>query len=215
MVLVACCLVAYALGIVTNFFGQPMFRVFFVVSYSTAHEIVAYAAIAGGVGVGVAALIMGLLRNRKTVPHAEADKNLYVPIITSSAFKLETFCKTEKVVEQKSAPRPITQTVAEPRIGNGTARLHMSDMANKSAQTVKQPKIEDETVTRMANPVNKDKIICSDCKKEFSTPLIMLDYSQATPKLVSYCPYCNQPVNAQQKSRADEEIWKKYVKNDA
>jgi uncharacterized Zn-finger protein len=214
-----------------------MFSMFFIISYNTAHQIVAYGAIAGGVGIGVAALIMGLRRRHKVSLSDEVENDSEVPNRTPSRVKLISSAvsmkdsampiraptsvsfgmsgSTEKVAEQKSVPKPIVHMVIQMKNGSEGGRIQMDGTPNKMAPTMTTPKIETEAVAPMASSVDKGKITCYACKKEFSTPLIMIDYSEPKAKLVSYCPYCNQPLTAQQDSLAKEDVWKKYVKNGA
>lgn len=46
----------------------------------------------------------------------------------------------------------------------------------------------------LATSSNGEKITCPNCQKEFTTPMLMMDYSGKEPKLARYCPYCNSKV---------------------
>lgn len=47
-------------------------------------------------------------------------------------------------------------------------------------------------VKAQALQANSMVISCPNCKKVFSKPLIMLDFSGKQTKLVNVCPYCNE-----------------------
>jgi uncharacterized Zn-finger protein len=48
-------------------------------------------------------------------------------------------------------------------------------------------------------------ISCSSCKKNFSKPLVMLDFSEGKAKLVNVCPYCNTVLGSAEK-QSDQDI---------
>jgi len=47
-------------------------------------------------------------------------------------------------------------------------------------------------------------IICPNCKKVFSKPLIMLDFSSGKAKLVNVCPYCGYVLGSAEKSKGKD-----------
>ena len=65
MIAITCCLVFYAVGIITDFFASPMFSMFFIISYDTAHNIVSYIALAIAAGLCITALATSLLKKGK------------------------------------------------------------------------------------------------------------------------------------------------------
>jgi uncharacterized Zn-finger protein len=48
-------------------------------------------------------------------------------------------------------------------------------------------------------------ISCSSCKKNFSKPLVMLDFSEGKAKLVNVCPYCTAVLGSAEK-QSDQDI---------
>lgn len=72
MIMIACCLVLYAVGIVTNFFASPVFSMFFIISYDTAHDVVSYVALA--IGLSMIALTISLVKKRKSAVLKPEDK---------------------------------------------------------------------------------------------------------------------------------------------
>jgi hypothetical protein len=170
-VLAACVLVVYGVGTVTDLFANPIFAPFFLVNYETAHTIAAYAA-AVGITVGIAASAFYLLKKQKT----GAIKNLGAAELT----------------------KPLSSMPQPPKYA-----LTKEDKTKKPEQTMPKPAFTENPPVKAAPKEDKptsapatkdDKIVCAKCKKEFSTPLLMYDYSTSEPKLASYCPYCNQPL---------------------
>ena len=48
-------------------------------------------------------------------------------------------------------------------------------------------------------------IFCPSCKKVFSRPLALLDFSGKSPKLVNVCPYCNSRLKGE-KAKQDKDV---------
>jgi len=63
MIIVAVGLLFYAVGIATNFFGSPVFSMFFIISNETAHN-VAYLAVAIAIALIIMTLAMSLIKKR-------------------------------------------------------------------------------------------------------------------------------------------------------
>jgi hypothetical protein len=191
MIIVACCLIAYALGIVTNLFAQPMFSMFFIISNSTAHGIVTYGAIAGAVGVGAAAVFWGFKKYR-VAPLFEPVNKSEEPVKASSPIKSKTAIKAEEEVpEQASIPKAAVQT--EEPWGQVIPPLIVGGETAPETVTATESVAETESVSANTN----GKIICPACQKEYSTPMFMLDYTDSLPKLVCVCPYCNVKLQIQ------------------
>jgi uncharacterized Zn-finger protein len=49
-------------------------------------------------------------------------------------------------------------------------------------------------------------VSCSSCKRVFSKPLVMLDFSGGKAKLVNVCPYCNTLIGKAEKRNDAETI---------
>lgn len=57
---------------------------------------------------------------------------------------------------------------------------------------------------------NKGTFSCPKCKKQFSQPIFMANYTDSKqPKLVAHCPYCDQTFDIKQND-SEEELLKKY-----
>ena len=76
IIVIACSLIFYALGIVTNFFANPAFSMFFIISNETAINI-AYATVVGAVAVLIIGLTVALRQKRKIIK----PQTIYKPII--------------------------------------------------------------------------------------------------------------------------------------
>jgi hypothetical protein len=172
ILLPACLLIVYGVGVATDLFSSPIFSAFFIFSYETAHTIAVYAAIAGAAVAAIACIfvfrkrLIGTFKPNPTLPMvAAAEKISQTPTATLPVV-------TKKVVVQKVEQKdPLPQ--------------------NKPASESKPKE------NAPANPVDSEKngkITCPNCKKEFTTPMLMMDYSGKEPKLARYCPYCNNKV---------------------
>lgn len=79
----------------------------------------------------------------------------------------------------------------------------------KEGKVRKEPQKFTEEVTRnaFAREENGRGIVisCSSCKKNFSKPLVMLDFSEGKAKLVNVCPYCNAVLGSAEKQK-DEDV---------
>jgi hypothetical protein len=62
-----CGLIFYAAGIATNFFASPIFSIFWIISYQTAHNIVTYVAVAAAAALTITALSISLIKKPKPV----------------------------------------------------------------------------------------------------------------------------------------------------
>jgi uncharacterized Zn-finger protein len=48
-----------------------------------------------------------------------------------------------------------------------------------------------------------DQLTCPTCKREFSHPVFMLDYSGLRPRLIRRCPYCDLPIDSTQNAATE------------
>ena len=181
ILVVAGILMFYGIGIATNFFAQPMFSMFFIISNETAHNIVAYIAIGAAVAIGLLGLVMVLKKRRSYSPKIQIKP--VMPLVqrpikaVSSDFKMDN--KSDRInLEQKKKPSAPIQ-IAE----------------GSKAEMVNEPEVHQITVKPdVAKTTIPEKSKCPSCKKEFSTPMLMIDYSSPKAGLVSYCPYCYEPI---------------------
>jgi uncharacterized Zn-finger protein len=194
--------VFYAVGIITNFFASPVFSMFFVISYDTAHNIVSYVAIAMAVSLSIAALAISLVKRRKSVLLLEPE---YEPVIDVVDAPGEALVQATSSVDDQKIPsnaeghgaeqedelnkQPATQSI-DPSTAQAPAEL----TADKNATTYQEAVLT----------LNKDKITCPACKKEFSIPVFMLDYTGLKPRLVRHCPYCDQILDLEQETTMEE-----------
>jgi hypothetical protein len=196
LILAACCLVFYAVGIITNFFASPVFSMFFVISYDTAHNIVSYVAIAMAVSLSIAALAISLVKRRKSVLLLEPE---YEPAIDVADVPTEALVQaTSSVDDQKIISNPQ---------GQGTEQedeLNKQPVMRSTMKALSQAYAHPNTNNDASNnqePVLllfHDQLTCPTCKREFSNPVFMLDYSGLRPRLIRRCPYCDLPADSTQ-----------------
>ncbi len=80
----------------------------------------------------------------------------------------------------------------------------------------KQPPKPTEPNTIQDETSNQEPVVenlrntCPACKKDFKTPIFMVDYDSPTPRLIKYCPYCMTSFGFEHRNAANEEIWNKY-----
>ena len=71
-----------------------------------------------------------------------------------------------------------------------------------------KPSIPEKPVQRVrqeAKAVEQNHMLisCPKCKKVFSKPLVMLDFSTGKSRLVNVCPYCNYVLSSEESSEPD------------
>jgi len=104
---------------------------------------------------------------------------------------------TKKPIQEKPQT-PVSKTALQE---NGPISLPDNEVVKENPQ-ISPPKAEEKTLTEEAAIIkieHKEKITCRFCGKTFSTPLQMFDYSGGKPKLVTCCPFCNEPVDTEGK----------------
>jgi DNA-directed RNA polymerase subunit RPC12/RpoP len=155
MLVVACGLVFYVVGIATDLFGPAVFSV------------VTYAALGVAAAASVSALILGIVKVRKVAPPKPSSDPVFKTARASNDAPARTFAS---VYWKRS-----------------------SDQSTEASEVEATTEPEIETLTAKQEVVfeTRGKIVCSECKKQFSTPLFMLEYTNSKPKLVRHCPYCN------------------------
>lgn len=93
------------------------------------------------------------------------------------------------------------------------AGLLMRDKVPKESQKVREEAARNVFARQDTNG-RGIVISCSSCKKNFSKPLVMLDFSGGKAKLVNVCPYCNAVLgDAEKQSDSDfiVDVGKKVV----
>ena len=195
MILISCCLVFYAVGIITNFFASPVFSMFFVISYDTAHNIVSYVAIAVAVGLSIAALAISLVKRRKSVLLLEPEYEPVIDVVEAPG---------ESLVQEASSVDD--QKIGSDAEGHGAEQedeLNKQPVMRSTMKALSQAYTHPNTNNNAANnqePVLllfHDQLTCPTCKREFSNPVFMLDYSGLRPRLIRRCPYCDMPADSQ------------------
>ena len=196
-IIIVCSLIIYAIGIATNFFGSPVFSMFFIISDQTAHNVVTYVAVAIAIALTIMVLSMSLIKKRKTAFPETHNK----PVIfrTNKAPNEAPVRVTPPTNNQKITSNTETD---KPEQKNQSAKQPIIQLTEQSAaQRLTQPTLNKTNNQQIDTnkPVN-GKLTCTNCKKQFSTPLFMLEYVQSKPKLVGHCPYCDQPLKNSQKA---------------
>ena len=49
-------------------------------------------------------------------------------------------------------------------------------------------------------------ISCPSCRKVFSRPLVIIDFSGGRPKLVNVCPYCNHVLGCADEGESSSDM---------
>ncbi len=186
-------LIFYAVGNLTNFFGNPMFSMFWIISNETAHNIATYVAVVGAAVVVIIGLTATLIKKRKITK----PQTTYVPVTsnikpTNRTPVRATLATNTPKINDKSKEYKIEQENEPPK--QPIIKITEQSKAQKTAYpAIDQNKTNSQRI-ETSKPTN-GKLTCSNCKKEFSTPLFMLEYIQSKPKLVRHCPYCDQPLD--------------------
>jgi len=64
---------------------------------------------------------------------------------------------------------------------------------------------ERKSAVNEAEPLNGNHMLitCPNCKRVFSKPLVMLDFSKKRSRLVNSCPYCNQVLDQEEEENQE------------
>ena len=124
-------LIFYAVGNLTNFFGNPMFSMFWIISNETAHNIATYVAVAGAAVVVIIGLTVNLIKKRKITK----PQTTYMPVISNikptnqtlvratlvtNTPKINDKSKEYKIEEENEPPKqPITKISRANNTKNG------------------------------------------------------------------------------------------------
>ncbi len=116
------------------------------------------------VGLGGFSLALDFARIRKVVAGSTTEVSVRTPEVQVEEPKTE-----EDVGLLADAGEAIEEQAAEE--------------VKPQKRSVEEPKLKDSSNTLI--------ISCPSCKKVFSRPLVMLDFSAGKTRLVNVCPYCN------------------------
>ncbi len=192
MVIVGC-LILYAVGIATNLFGNRVFSMFWIISNETAHNIATYAAAAGAAALVTIGLTATLIKKRET----KKTQTSYKPIISSFKATDKKTIKTklpDNTLEMIEETKDYRKAQKNYEIRQATIQITEQSPAQKTIQPATDQNVSNNQ-KNTANDSEHEKLTCPNCKKEFSTPLFMLEYIKSQPKLVRDCPYCYQPID--------------------
>jgi hypothetical protein len=212
IIVIVAILIFYAAGNATGFFGNPVFKMFWILSNEQAHSVAIYGAIAGAVVVVSIGLTLTRLKKQKIIEPHTTPKSAISPLKQATSSIKST---NQILVEDDTSiiPDPIVasemndkkeeykteqknEQIKQPLIPPS----EQSEVQKPIIPTIKPTNDQNKTNSQKIDtnkPVN-DKLSCPNCKKQFSTPLFMLEYVQSKPKLVGHCPYCDQTlVNVQ------------------
>jgi hypothetical protein len=83
-------------------------------------------------------------------------------------------------------------------------RLPAKAAETETVQCVSEPKIQSNPVEQSATEKNGTNnmfvISCPSCKKVFSRPLVMLDFTEGRTRLINVCPYCSHSLGETENS---------------
>jgi hypothetical protein len=178
MLIIASCLIFYAFGIVTNFFANPIFSMFFIVSQETARNIFTYLAVGIAITLIVIASSAILIQKRKN-SQANDEKN-------SKLTPSKNDQKITKYLESSSTEKPIIQLTKQSK--TQISAQSKTDKVNITSQEV----------------MSQGKRICSICLEKFDTPLYQINSSSSGIELGRICPYCRQSLDSQPENTIDD-----------
>jgi hypothetical protein len=197
IIAVSCCLVFYAVGIITDFFANPVFSMFFVLSYDEAHNIVSYIALGAAITLGIVALTVGLVKRRKSVLLIEPE---YEPAIDNANAPVEVMTQATSSGNIQELINPADTSAKQESLQDEEPVVQPIGSSATESSIYPESDKNMETSQATGLTADKDKITCPACNKEFSIPVFMLDYTGLKPKLVRHCPYCDQVLDSEQKT---------------
>jgi hypothetical protein len=210
VIVISCCLIFYAIGIITNFFASPIFSMFFIISYETAHNIAIYVALTTAFGLSVAALAVAFLRKRKSVLTELAD----IPEIDNFRVTTATLPhsnSTPSVNDKEIMSHSESQDAEQENELN--QQPDMRPFLKATSLTSENPKTENDE-TNSSEPVIlliNNQLTCPTCKREFVKPVFVLDYSGLRPRLIRRCPYCERPLDSTQNASLEDSYMESSV----
>ena len=80
------------------------------------------------------------------------------------------------------------------------------DFWNKNKNNKRGPRRKEKPSTSKVQPARNNSMVisCPSCKKVFTKPLVMLDFSRDKPGLVNVCPYCNVVLGKAEDNKTDD-----------
>jgi hypothetical protein len=178
MLIIASCLIFYAVGIVTNFFANPIFSIFFIVSQETARNIFTYLA----VGIAISLIVItssAILIQKRRNSQANDEKN-------SKLTPSKNDQKITKYLESSSIEKPIIQLVEQ-------SKTQISAHSKTNEVTATSQEI-----------MSQGKRVCSICQEKFDTPLYQINSSSSGIEIGRICPYCRQSLDSQPENTIDD-----------
>jgi len=91
--------------------------------------------------------------------------------------------------------RMIYVFLAVPSIVGG-AVLTLSILKGRGGGYYPRPVVKPISAKTQASAENHLLASCPNCKKVFSKPLTMLDFTRGTTRLINVCPYCNHVLGS-------------------
>jgi uncharacterized protein YbaR (Trm112 family) len=191
--IIAFVLIFYAIGIETDFFASPVFSMFAIISYQTAHNVAIYVASFTAVGLVLVATCYTALFNKSKKTEAKT-----APFSIQYSF---------------GVPTKLTAAGNDQKI----TKYLVVDRAEKTDQTIKQQEVGQLTRGSMAQLSNQsnidrngqanqdeDMMICSVCKSRFRAPTYQIDSSSKEVELIRICPFCRQSLDYQPENTLDD-----------
>jgi len=176
IIILAGALIAYAIGVATGFFANEAFSMFFIISKEDAQSIAIYFSVLAGVLAIIALSIITLMKKRKiTLPETDGKSTIRINQ------------ESNEISQEKPFVKASARQIVNPSV----------------AQKLVQQKTIKTSAAKKQSPKEKMKFTCSNCNKQFSTPLSTRDYELKNAilhvKLSKYCPHCNQLIDSKYK----------------
>ncbi len=139
-------------------------------------------------------------RHEEKLLHPIAEKNelkseLQTELLpeTTTKTKIEAIPQTELAIETLNTKVAETQPTQEPVL----------------EMPLETTKVEESIQENKPQPINDAShnilVSCPNCRKVFSRPLLMLDFSGGKTRVVNICPYCNQILGSEDNIATQEQ----------
>jgi len=119
--------------------------------------------------------------------------------------ELTTEVESEPETEQEPEIEQEPESVIEPQLEVIQPEEIQVEQVNPEAdavECVEEPEVVEEP---RAKECNGSLISCPNCNKMFNRPLVMLDFSSGTTRLVNICPFCNHILGKTSDSKKSDE----------
>jgi hypothetical protein len=188
-------------------------------SLITAPSFYMYAAVVAAVALTIMTLTLFFTEKRKLM----FPKHLNIPVqtTTSAGVGLNTPKKMSQVL-LKVQPLIITkektkifESAVEERSYLSAKQPTPQPDKQPTPQTITPSNVEKTPLIQLECAIEEKegKLNCLKCKKEFSQPILMMDYSTNQPELIGHCPYCDETIDLKQKKISETEAEKVEQKN--